>query len=191
MGNSHSSEVLNFVSQSNSTFNDTINLPFGNDTDEAQPNDTEDMPPEAHDPGKPWVIHGNAARCVPHPHFADSCSGAWNSGSGIFARNVTDSTGRILIETKHYSFARFHNGAWVGMAILAAILLILSALLAGLTLGVCGLDATLLQLRCVTGTPRERYVGNLSCKEKRILTSGQETSTYGRWYEASSYLDAL
>jgi hypothetical protein len=191
MANSHSSERSDFASQSNSILNDTFNLPFGNDTDEAQPNDTEDMPPEAPDPAKPRLIHGNVARCVPHPHFADSCSGAWNSGNGIFARNVTDSTGRILIETKHYSFARFHNGAWVGMAILAAILLILSALLAGLTLGVCGLDAALLQIRCVTGTPRERYVGQPILQEKRVLTVGQETSTYGRWYEASSYLDAL
>ncbi|KAE9372393.1 hypothetical protein N431DRAFT_408613 [Stipitochalara longipes BDJ] len=42
------------------------------------------------------------------------------------------------------------------MSILATVLLILCALLAGLTLGVCGLDSTLLQLRRITGTPRER-----------------------------------
>jgi hypothetical protein len=97
------------------------------------------------------------ARCVPYPHSADSCPGLWAPENGIFARNFTDPTGRVLIETKPYSIARFHEGAWVGMAILAAVLLILCSLFAGLTLGVCSLDATLLQLRCITGTPRERY----------------------------------
>jgi hypothetical protein len=75
----------------------------------------------------------------------------------IYARDLVDPTGRVLIETRPYIITRFHHGAWVGMAILAAVLLILCALFVGLTLGVCGLDATLLQLRCVTGTPRERY----------------------------------
>jgi metal transporter CNNM len=50
------------------------------------------------------------------------------------------------------------------MTILAAALLILCALFAGLILGVCGLDATLLQLRCVTGTPRERYEATLGAR---------------------------
>jgi hypothetical protein len=50
------------------------------------------------------------------------------------------------------------------MSILAVALLILCALFAGLTLGVCGLDATLLQLRCVTGTPRERSEDTLGAR---------------------------
>jgi hypothetical protein len=96
-------------------------------------------------------------RCVPLSHSTDSSPGLWTPKNGIFARNVTEPTGRLLIETKPYGIARFHEGAWIGMAILAAVLLILCSLFAGLTLGVSGLDATLLQLRCITGTPRERY----------------------------------
>lgn len=94
-----------------------------------------------------------------------NCSPASRSGFGhppydapaLAARNFTDPTGRIVIETIPYSVARFHYGAWIGMSILASVLLILCALFAGLTLGVCGLDKTLLQLRCITGTPKERY----------------------------------
>jgi hypothetical protein len=75
----------------------------------------------------------------------------------IAPRNVTDPTGRVVVETISYSVARFHHGAWIGMSILALVLLTLCALLAGLTLGVCGLDTTLLHLRCATGTTRERF----------------------------------
>lgn len=92
-----------------------------------------------------------------HHRREDAASLLFGPGNNIFARNVVDPTGRLLIETRPYTITRFHHGAWVGMTILAAVLLILCALFAGLTLGVCGLDATLLQLRCVTGTPRERY----------------------------------
>lgn len=83
---------------------------------------------------------------------------------GIHARNITDATGSLLIETKPYTSPRFHHGAWIGMSILAVVLLILCALLAGLTLGVCGLDSTLLQMRCITGTPRERYEATLGAR---------------------------
>ncbi|PMD39201.1 hypothetical protein L207DRAFT_491161 [Hyaloscypha variabilis F] len=71
------------------------------------------------------------------------------------------------METRPYAIARFHHGAWVGMSILATVLLIISALLAGLTLGVCGLDSTLLQLRCITGTPRERRQARMVAGMKR------------------------
>ena len=109
-------------------------------------------------------IRDVAARCILDARSADSCPLLHSRDSGIFARNTTDATGRVLIETKPYGIARFHHGAWVGMSILAAVLLILCALLAGLTLGVCGLDSTLLQLRCITGTPRERYDTNLGAR---------------------------
>jgi hypothetical protein len=105
-----------------------------------------------------------AARCVAYPHSVEPCPWFNTPGHAIFARYITDPTGRVLIETKPYSITRFHHGAWIGMFILAVVLLILCALFAGLTLGVCGLDATLLQLRCVTGTPREKYEASLDVR---------------------------
>jgi uncharacterized membrane protein len=102
---------------------------------------------------------------------------SWCSGytvQAVAARNatVTDATGRVVIETVPYSVMRFHYGAWIGMSILAAVLLILCALFAGLTLAVCGLDRTLLQLKCITGTPKERYEdivrAVLDCADHRL-----------------------
>lgn len=77
-----------------------------------------------------------------YPH--SYCSPASRPGFGyppydapaLAARNVTDPTGRIVIETIPYSVARFHYGAWIGMSILASVLLVLCALFADLTLGV-------------------------------------------------------
>jgi len=113
-----------------------------------------------------------ASRCILDVQSADSCPWLHRRGSGVFTRNATDATGRVLIETKPYSIARFHHGAWIGMSILATVLLILCALFAGLTLGVCGLDSTLLQMRCITGTPRERYdtkLGGRRQKSNKVL----------------------
>lgn len=152
VSNSKSLEPSGFAWMSNDTSNDTSDLPFGADHFVENSDNKR--------------IRDIIARCVPYPHSADSCPGLWTPGMGNFARNVIDPTGRVLIETKPYSIARFHHGAWVGMAILAAVLLILCALFAGLTLAVCGLDATLLQLRCITGTPRERYVATCPCKSR-------------------------
>ena len=121
---------------------------------------------------KAWEI---AARYLLDVQSAHSSPWLLKRGSGIFTRNATDPTGRLLMETRPYTIARFHHGAWVGMSILATVLLIISALLAGLTLGVCGLDSTLLQLRCITGTPRERYVIKLSARRQPAnKTSGDK-----------------
>lgn len=44
----------------------------------------------------------------------------------------------------------------VGIGLAAGVLLMICALLAGLTLAICGLDDTLIQLKAATGTPKER-----------------------------------
>lgn len=44
----------------------------------------------------------------------------------------------------------------IGVGLLAGGLLLTCALLAGLTLAICGLDDTLIQLRAATGTAKER-----------------------------------
>jgi metal transporter CNNM len=60
------------------------------------------------------------------------------------------------VESRLYTYTVYHGIAWCGMAALAVILLILCSLLAGLTLALGGLDITWLQLRSVTGTPKQR-----------------------------------
>lgn len=52
----------------------------------------------------------------------------------------------------------YRGPAWYGMLAVAFSLLLVSALLAGLTLAICGLDPTWLHLRSVTGTAKERCV---------------------------------
>ena len=69
---------------------------------------------------------------------------------------IKDAAGYPLVESKSYQFKVFHGGAWWAMACLAGFLLCLCALLAGLTLGVCGLDMAWLQMRAITGTTKER-----------------------------------
>jgi metal transporter CNNM len=59
-----------------------------------------------------------------------------------------------------YNYVVFHGGPWIAMASIAGVLLVISSLLAGLTLAVCGLDITLLQLQTVTGTAKERWVSS-------------------------------
>ena len=61
-------------------------------------------------------------------------------------------------DSKRVPYWIAYGGAWYGMLFLAVSLLILCALLAGLTLALCGLNTTLLQLRGVTGTPKQRHV---------------------------------
>jgi hypothetical protein len=61
-------------------------------------------------------------------------------------------------ETRQYQYVVYHNGACYGMVALASFLLVFCSLLAGLTLAICGLDMTLLQLRCVTGPAKQRYM---------------------------------
>lgn len=50
----------------------------------------------------------------------------------------------------------YRHGAWFGMVAVAVFLLFFCALLAGLTVAICGLDPTWLQLRGIAGTPQER-----------------------------------
>jgi hypothetical protein len=73
-------------------------------------------------------------------------------------------------ETGQRSYTLYHNAAWYGMVALATSLLFISALLAGLTLAICGLDSTWLHLRSVTGTAKERYAA-LVLLETRYLTA--------------------
>ncbi len=73
---------------------------------------------------------------------------------------VHDSAGNLIAETRHRPYIAYHNAAQIGMGFVAATLLLICALLTGLTLAICGLDKTLVQLRSVSGAPRERYVGS-------------------------------
>lgn len=61
-------------------------------------------------------------------------------------------------ETKQRSYTVYHNGAWYGMFIAGIFLLLIAALLAGLTLAICGLDSTWLHLKSVSGSAKERYI---------------------------------
>ncbi|KAK0111301.1 hypothetical protein ONS95_001672 [Cadophora gregata] len=68
---------------------------------------------------------------------------------------------------RDYSYTVFYGGAQIAMIAVAAILVIICALLTGLTLAVCGLDINYLQLRTVTGTPQERRQAQEVIRMKR------------------------
>jgi hypothetical protein len=68
-----------------------------------------------------------------------------------------DEANFIQAEPRAYTYQVWHNGMWYGLAIAACGLLLFCALLAGLTLAVCGLEMTWLQMRGATGTSKQRY----------------------------------
>jgi hypothetical protein len=72
--------------------------------------------------------------------------------------NDLNSAGWNLTETRTHTYTVYHNGAWYGMAALSVILVTLCGLFAGLTLALCGLDMTWLQIASVTGNPKKRYL---------------------------------
>lgn len=74
------------------------------------------------------------------------------------ARCCNFTTGLTTTGSYTYTYTVYHHAAWYGMAALVVFLLITCALLAGLTLAICGLDMTWLQVRCVTGSVKQRYV---------------------------------
>ena len=72
-------------------------------------------------------------------------------------KQLSNSTQPIFTKVKSVPCLVVYDGAWWGMLALAIALLSICALLAGLTLAVCGLNTTILQLRSVTGTPKQRH----------------------------------
>jgi hypothetical protein len=100
--------------------------------------------------------------------MGDSGSGRCSHGSGgpfsrsglqynELASRAIDAAGYNLTTTRPYNYIVFHGAPWYAMATVAGLLLVICSLLAGLTLAVCGLDITLLQLHAVTGSAKERY----------------------------------
>jgi len=87
-------------------------------------------------------------------------SGGLFSRSGLQCNEVApqaiDAAGYNITTMKTYDYIVFHGGPWYAMATVAGLLLVICSLLAGLTLAVCGLDRTLLQLQTVTGSAKER-----------------------------------
>lgn len=100
----------------------------------------------------------------------------WTAWPNTFPRlDVRDSNGNqppsssgswIQTEPKNFTFHIYHGPALLAMEFLASNILITTALLAGLILGLCGLNMTLLELRAATGTPKERY-----CTHKSSIMS--------------------
>jgi len=96
------------------------------------------------------------------------------------------------LDAKHVHYPLWYDGMWYGMAATAFALLLLCALLAGLTLAVCGLDATWLQMRAVTGTPKQRYEPFLFLRVgEHTFTVPKEASSCSRQLETLLDLDAL
>jgi len=98
---------------------------------------------------------------------------------------------RQQTEPRVYTYTVYHNETWYGMFAVAVILLTLYSLLAGLTLGVCGLESTWVQLKCVTGTPKQRYSSGLTSSVLCVLTITQEKSSRGCSYKTPRNVDAL
>ena len=65
--------------------------------------------------------------------------------------------GHTIIYPRSRVHIEYQGFQWYLRAFLALTLLTLCFLIAGLTLGVCGLDPTWLQMRGITGTAKQRY----------------------------------
>lgn len=84
----------------------------------------------------------------------------------------------------------YYRGKLVWALVFAAMFLcLLTALFTGLTLAVCGLDKTWVKLKCVTGTPRERYA--FIFLSETILTNLQKARKTSTYPEEAWDLDAL
>jgi hypothetical protein len=98
--------------------------------------------------------------------------------SQFWSTTKRPSSSRQLVDSRSVPYPVAYDGAWYGMLSLAVALLMLCALLAGLTLAVCGLNVTFLELRSVTGTPKQRHVSSDhstgiiadNCKDNRLLS---------------------
>ncbi|KAE8443454.1 hypothetical protein EG329_001851 [Mollisiaceae sp. DMI_Dod_QoI] len=85
----------------------------------------------------------------------------WGAGSSDLNRRDNNAaasplTSWIQTEPKNYTYTVYHNTAAIAMIFLAANILLFTALITGLILGLCGLNMTLLELRVATGTPKEK-----------------------------------
>lgn len=68
-----------------------------------------------------------------------------------------DVTGRSFLESKTRTYTVYHGGALIGMGAAAGALLLISALLTGLILAICGLDMAWLKMRGITGDAKQRW----------------------------------
>jgi len=75
-----------------------------------------------------------------------------HNSKGLGVNWVTDT------EPRQRQYTVYHNAAWWRMLFLGIFLLAFCALLTGLTLAICGLDPTWLEIRSIAGTAKERYV---------------------------------
>lgn len=113
------------------------------------------------------------------------------SGPYILPRdNQYDAAGRLVSATSQHTYTVYHGAAQIGVGAIAGALLLFCALLAGLTLAICGLDDTLLRMRVATGTAKERYVNILAALE-HLITSFQEASGGYCTNETPWILDAV
>jgi hypothetical protein len=74
-------------------------------------------------------------------------------GLTFYSRN--DAISVAHKETQTYT--RYHGGPFWGMAVLAICLVMICAVLAGLTLAVCGMDDTWLHILSMSGDMHQRY----------------------------------
>lgn len=52
----------------------------------------------------------------------------------------------------------YHGALWYGMVSVVVVLVLIYALLAGLTLALCGLETSVVEIRCTTGSAKQQYV---------------------------------
>ncbi len=84
-------------------------------------------------------------------------SEAFNNEPSSFRREtIYGYESGTVSEDRQFTYVVFYGGAQIAMMVVAGLLVTFCALLTGLTLAVCGLDMNYLQLRSVTGTPKER-----------------------------------
>lgn len=78
------------------------------------------------------------------------------------------------LSTRSILHHQFVGTQWYLMLFVAFLLLCVCFLIAGLTLGVCGLDTRWLEMRSLTGTPKERYVRAIFMTERSLILGRQQ-----------------
>jgi hypothetical protein len=115
----------------------------------------------------------------------------WNSTMAAGNKTVVDAAGWTVSNQRTLSYTVYYGGAMYGMVGLAAALLTLCAMLAGLTLALCALDMTWLRLRSISATPKEKYWHSVLIPLLRPLTIIQEDDLRRCKNKTTSHMDAL
>ncbi|KAF8853951.1 hypothetical protein BDZ45DRAFT_60775 [Acephala macrosclerotiorum] len=93
---------------------------------------------------------------ISHGHYPHDSTHYADKRYYLSRRHESPVTAWIRSEERNYTYTVYQGPAAIAMGVLAVNTLAFSALLAGLILGLCSVNMTLVELRAATATPKER-----------------------------------